>query len=264
MTKMNIMIIEDEQPSSLRLSRFLNEISEIESNIVTVASSNEEAIEWFNANHPAPHLIISDIRLGDGLSFRALQIAPPHVPVIFTTAYDEYAINAFRYNGIAYLMKPIDKEELRQAVLKIQSQISDSQSPISSPSTTDQLYALLSNLSEGGMHYRERFLISFRDELKVIPVSLVSHIGLVEGDIFLYTTTGKQYFLSQTLEELESQLDPKRFARVNRQYIVSVDAVDSMVANFLGKMRLRIQGYPDTNIIVSRAKVPLIKKWLDF
>jgi len=260
---MRILIIEDEKPSADRLCRMLRDINDVECDVVAVASSNEEAKAWFAENHPTPQLIIADIRLGDGLSFDALQLAPPHVPVIFATAYDQYAVNAFRYNGIAYLLKPVDLQELAHALQKVEERELDNVPFEATLSDTDQLRQLLSSLRDGGIRYRERFLISFRDEMKVVHVTEVSHIGLVEGNVYLYTNDGRQYFLSQRLEELETQLNPDRFMRVNRQYIVCVDAVESMASHFLGKMRLRLHRYPNTDILVSRAKVPLVKKWLD-
>lgn len=260
---MKILIIEDEKRSTDRLCRLLREIDDILYNVVAIASSNEEAKTWFAANSSAPELIISDIRLGDGLSFDALQSAPPHIPVIFTTAFDQYAVNAFNYNGIAYLLKPINIQELSEALQKVGKRSDGEVSPEATLSDTDQLRQLLSSLRNGEMRYRERFLISYRNELKVVPVSEVNHIGLVEGDIYLFANNGKRYYLSQTLEELEMQLNPERFMRVNRQYIVCVDAVESMAVHFLGKMRLHMHGFPNTEIFVSRAKVPQVKKWLD-
>lgn len=258
---MKILIIEDEQSNADRLCRLLRDIPTINTEVLAVASSNAEARDFFTSGGTMPEVILADIQLGDGLSFESLKEAPAHIPVIFTTAYDQYAINAFRYNGIAYLLKPIDPDELLDALGSIEERkVSASQSH---PSDTDQLQQLLATLRDGGIRYRERFLIAFRDELRVVPISNVSHIALIEGDTYLFTTDGKQHPLSQTLEELESELNPNRFMRVNRQYIVSVDAVESLVANFLGKMRLKLRCYKDADIIVSRAKVPMVKKWLD-
>lgn len=262
---MRILIVEDERSSADRLCRLLTEIEEVETEVIGVAQSNAEAAAWFSGTDMHADLILADIQLGDGLSFEALSKAPSSIPVIFTTAYDQYAINAFRFNGIAYLLKPIDREELADALLNVEARLKDAAASLSDRlSDTDQLQAILSALCQRGMRYRERFLINFRDEMKVIPVSEISHIGLIEGSAYLYTLSGKQYCLTQTLEELDSQLNPEKFMRVTRQYIVNVDAVDSLVAHFLGKMHLRLRCYQDTDIIISRAKVPLVKKWLDW
>lgn len=262
---MKILIIEDERSNADRLCRMLDAMQEVETQVLGVVRSNSEAREWFAEGLHLPDLILADIQLGDGLSFEALKDAPAGIPVIFTTAYDQYAINAFSYNGIAYLLKPFDQEELTEAFQRVKQQGTDAETDVTSHfSDTQHLQTILNALRDGGVRYRERFLISFRDEMKVINANEVSHIGLVEGTTYLYTLCGKQYCLTQTLEELESQLNPERFMRVTRQYIVNVDAVDSLVAHFLGKMKLRLRYYKDTDIIISRAKVPIVKKWLDW
>lgn len=254
---MKILIIEDERSNADRLVRLLGNITTPSNEVIGVANSNREAMAMLQSDAFAPDVILADIQLGDGLSFEALQTAPPNIPVVFTTAYDQYAIQAFGYNGIAYLLKPIDPEELAEAL----QQVAERQHR---PTDTDQLRELLTALRQNGIRYRERFLIPFRDELKVVSVREVSHIALVEGGVYLFTNTCKMHPLGYTLEEMEAQLDPQRFMRVNRQYIVNVDSVQSLVSHFLGKMKLYIRGYADTEVIISRAKVPVVKKWLDF
>ncbi|MBQ0113009.1 MAG: response regulator transcription factor [Bacteroidales bacterium] len=249
---MKILIIEDEYNNAERLNRILDEITEIDTQVLSITSSNTETISFFSKTSVMPDVILSDIQLGDGVSFSALQYAPENTPVIFTTAYDQYAINAFKYNGIAYLLKPIDKQELTEALLRVKER-----------TNTESIHSMLSSLIENGMRYRERFLVPYRNELRVINVQEVSHIGLIERCVYLFTNNNKQYSLSQTLEELESELNPTRFMRVNRQYIVNIGAIDSLSASFLGKMKLRIVNYPKTEVIISRAKVSLVKKWLD-
>lgn len=253
---MKILIIEDERSNADRLVRLLGNITVLTAEVVGVANSNREAMAMLQSDAFMPDVILADIQLGDGLSFESLQTAPPNIPVIFTTAYEQYAIQAFGYNGIAYLLKPIDPQELTEAL----QQVAERQPR---PTDTDQLRELLTALRQNGIRYRERFLIPFRDELKVVSVREVSHIALVEGGVYLFTNTGKMHPLGYTLEEMEAQLDPQRFMRVNRQYIVNVDSVQSLVSHFLGKMQLHIRGYADTEVIISRAKVPMVKKWLD-
>ena len=250
---MRILIIEDEQNNADRLVRLVNDIRP-DAEIVAVLASNAEVEAFFRHANDAPDVILSDIRLGDGLSFVGLKSAPQSVPVIFTTAYDQYALQAFKYNGLDYLLKPIDAEELRQALDKVVVERSST--------TTEDIRQLLA--SAGSIRYRERFLITFRDTFHVVPVSEMSHVGISDGIVRLYTTSGKSHSLNMTLDELEKQLDPERFMRVNRQYIVSAAAVEKLSAYFLGKMRVHLKGYPDTEVIVSREKVSAVKRWLDF
>ena len=248
---MKILIIEDEQSSADRLQRML----EAEHEIVGVCASNAE-VKAFFAGETDVDLILSDIQLGDGLSFESLRLVSKSIPVIFTTAYDQYAIQAFRFNSIDYLLKPIDSEELHTALAKVK--------PIVNVSTTDAIAQILESIKSQNIHYRERFLIPHRaDEFLIIPVSDVSHITIRDGVVRLCTLEGKHNTLNMTLEEVESQLDPQRFMRVNRQFIISATAVQKLSTYFLGKMRIHMTAAPDEEIIVSKDKVATVKRWLD-
>lgn len=250
---MRTLIIEDEQNNADRLVRLVKDIRP-DAEIMAVLASNAEVENFFKQAENAPDVILSDIRLGDGLSFVGLKSAPQSVPVIFTTAYDQYALQAFRYNGLDYLLKPVDAEELRHALDKVVVERSST--------TTEDIRQLLASV--GSIRYRERFLIAFRDTFHVVPVSEMNHVGISDGIVCLYTIGGKSHSLYMTLDELEKQLDPERFMRVNRQYIVSAAAVEKLSSYFLGKMRVHLKGYPDTEVIVSREKVSAVKRWLDF
>ena len=275
---MKILIIEDEQSSADRLQRML----EGEHQIVDVCTSNAEVKAFFgderhaqvdltssnplpldhqqaslHSSHSIVDLILSDIQLGDGLSFESLKTVPTAIPVIFITAYDHYAVQAFQFNSIDYLLKPIDSEELYAALAKVK-QI------VNSPSTTDAIAQLLASVKSQTIRYRERFLIPYRaDEYIIVPVSNVSHITIRNGVVRLCTLEGKHHTLNMTLEEVESQLDPQRFMRVNRQFIISAVDVQKLSTYFLGKMRIHMNAVPDEEIIVSKDKVATVKRWLD-
>ena len=284
---MKILIIEDEQSSADRLRRMLEGepmeqreqsdacISSAESRqrktegqheIVGVCASNAEVKAFFaeGANHEVD-LILSDIQLGDGLSFESLRTVPSAIPVIFTTAYDHYAVQAFRFNSIDYLLKPIDSEELHTALAKVKpTMVNGQRSMVNGLSTTDAIAQLLESVKSQTIRYRERFLISHRaDEFLIIPVSDVSHITIRDGVVRLCTLEGKHHTLNMTLEEVESQLDPQRFMRVNRQFIISAAAVQKLSTYFLGKMRIHMTATPNEEIIVSKDKVATVKRWLD-
>ena len=269
---MRILIIEDEQSSADRLRRML----EGEHKIVGVCASNAE-VRTFFADEVDIDLILSDIQLGDGLSFESLKTVPTAIPVIFTTAYDHFAVQAFRFNSIDYLLKPIDSDELHTALEKVKSLISSSRPslreglgvgssalPGKALSTTNAIAQLLESVKSQAIRYRERFLIPHRaDEFLIIPVSDVSHITIRDGVVRLCTLEGKYHTLNMTLEEVESQLDPQRFMRVNRQFIISAAAVQKLSTYFLGKMRIHMTAAPDEEIIVSKDKVATVKRWLD-
>ena len=254
------MIIEDEQSSADRLRRML----EGEHLVVGTCASNAE-VKAFFVGAADVDLILSDIQLGDGLSFESLRTVPEAIPVIFTTAYDHYAVQAFRFNSIDYLLKPIDSEELHAALAKVEATLTSHLSPLNSHlSTTDAIAQLLESVKSQTIRYRERFLIPHHaDEFLIIPVSDVSHITIRDGVVRLCTLEGKHHTLNMTLEEVESQLDPQRFMRVNRQFIISAAAVQKLSTYFLGKMRIHMTAAPDEEIIVSKDKVATVKRWLD-
>ena len=286
---MKILIIEDEQSSADRLRRMLEGepmeqreqsdacISSAESRqrktegqheIVGVCASNAEVKAFFaDTNHFDVDLILSDIQLGDGLSFESLRTLPEAIPVIFTTAFDHYAVQAFRFNSIDYLLKPIDSEELHAALAKVKLELPSLREGLgvgSQLSTTDTIAQLLESVKSHTIRYRERFLIPHRaDEFLIIPVSDVSHIAIRDGVVRLCTLEGKHHTLNMTLEEVESQLDPQRFMRVNRQFIISAAAVQKLSTYFLGKMRIHMTAAPNEEIIVSKDKVATVKRWLD-
>ena len=254
---MRILIIEDEQSSADRLLRML----EGEHEIVGVCASNAEVKAFFTGVADVD-LILSDIQLGDGLSFESLRAVPASIPVIFTTAYDQYAVQAFRFNSLDYLLKPIDSEELHAALEKVENKSQTSN--LKSQTTTDAIAQLLESVKSQSIRYRERFLIPHRaDEFLIIPVSDVSHITIRDGVVRLCTLEGKHHTLNMTLEEVESQLDTQRFMRVNRQFIISAAAVQKLSSYFLGKMRIHMTAAPDEEIIVSKDKVATVKRWLD-
>lgn len=256
---MNILIIEDERSSADRLQRMIEGLGP-EYKIAAVVESNAEAKAFFQAGNTQIDLILSDIQLGDGLSFDALREAPASIPVIFTTAFDHYAVQAFKFNSIDYLLKPVDEQELRDALERVK----ESKEEVS-PSTTDAIAQLLEFVKSQSVRYRERFLIPSRaDEYLVVPASDVSHISIQDGVVRLYTLKGETHLLALTLDQAEKELDPQRFMRVNRQFIVGAAAVEKLSNWFLAKMRVHLKGYPDTEIIVSKEKATSVKRWLDF
>ena len=258
---MRILIIEDEQSSADRLKRML----EGEHEIVGVCASNAKVKDFFGDEAYADvDLILSDIQLGDGLSFESLKTVPTAIPVIFTTAFDQYAVQAFQFNSLDYLLKPIDSEELHTALAKVEPMVNGQSSMVNGLSTTDAIAQLLASVKSQTIRYRERFLIPHRaDEYLIVPVSDVSHITIRDGVVRLCALDGKTHALNMTLEEAESQLDPQRFMRVNRQFIVSATAVSKVSTYFLGKMRIHVAAFPDVEIIVSKDKVATFKRWLD-
>jgi len=251
---MKILIIEDERHNANRLQAMLKEI-DTEYVILDILESVSDSIDWFNSQ-PSPDLILMDVRLADGLCFEIFASCSVIAPVIFTTAYDEYAIRAFKVNSIDYLLKPIHKPELEGALSKFK-QLSAIQQP--DPAIAD----LIDIIKKQGTNYRSRFLIPLNDGYKSVGVEEVDYIysefkvtHLVAADRQVYATT-------QTMDELEEQLDPSNFFRANRQHIICLGIIKDIHNYFNGKLKVVIDKYPDVEILISREKAVSFKQWLD-
>ena len=250
----NLLIIEDEQNSAERLKRLIKERFK-EYRIVAIVKSNAEVCNFFKNQSSNIDLILSDIQLGDGASFESLSNISNSIPIIFITAYNHYAVQAFKFNSIDYLLKPIDADELFVALNKFEQK---------NISTTQSIAQLLTALNEKVLHYRERFLIPYKgDEYIIIQTTEVSHIHIKDGIVRIYTMSGKEYCINMTLDDIEAQLDPRYFMRVNRQFIINASVVEKLSNYFLGKMRIYISNYPNVEIYVSKDKVTSVKKWLN-
>lgn len=250
---MNVLIIEDERHNADRLARMLKGYDG-DICIYGPLTSVVEVRGFFQKNEKID-LIFSDIRLTDGLSFDALKDVSGDIPVVFTTAYDEYALKAFNYNGIAYLLKPIDKDELAEAVEK-----SKRMSAPSGVKEIAEIYRLLQGKSEA---YRQRFLVVEKDGYITVPVSEISHISTESGVVRLYLKNRKHHHVDMSLDDIEAQLDPKVFFRANRQQIVNISSVHRLYNWFNRKLRIVLSEYPDTEIVVGKEKATRLKQWLD-
>lgn len=250
-TKKNILIIEDEKPNADRLKRFIAELRP-DYYISDTPEAVIDAVTWLQ-NNPHPDLIFLDIRLSDGLSFEIFDRVKISCPIIFTTAYDEYAVRAFKFNSVDYLLKPIDKDELENALLKLESYEQSVQ-----PSVEE----LLSFLKRDQQDYRSRFLLPFRDGYKTILVSDIEYFYLDQKVMFARLLQGTEEILPQSMEELEQQLDPKFFFRANRQIIIHIDSVSQIVNTFNGRLKVTLKRSRSIEIFISRDKAPQFKAWM--
>lgn len=248
---MKIAIAEDELLNYTELRNILIEIDPqvvISQQLPTIS----ETRRYLLSNNDID-VIFADIRLGDGLVFEALSDVIENTPVVFTTAYDEYAIRAFNYNGIAYLLKPIEKKDVCRALITARKWGMSSGS-------AKQLFL---SMQQGAKVYRQRFLVSHPDYCEVIDVERISHIMSENGITRLFLTDGHSVVVSYSLDDLCNQLDPSEFFRANRQYIVNIGHVKRLNNWFKGKTRLKVDCYPDLNIEVSKERTSKLKKWLD-
>jgi DNA-binding LytR/AlgR family response regulator len=246
-----VLIIEDEIPAAKRMAGLLTEIAP-EFEIAGYCDSIESAVSFLKTQ--TPDLILLDIQLGDGLSFEIFKQTEVHSPVIFTTAYDEYIFRAFELNSIDYLMKPVSREALEKSIIKYRK-------------FHDQLIPdkqLMSGLMDQREKvYKQRFLVSSGTSLLSVRIPEIAYFFSVEKSVFLMTNAGKSYDLDYSLDKLETILSDKEFFRVNRQFLVNINAIKRI--SVLSKSRIRIVLEPDfkEEVYVSNARSHEFRLWLD-
>lgn len=251
---MNVIIIEDEKPSARRLQRMLESL---EMKTQVMLHSVEESIQWFQ-NNEHPDLIFLDIQLSDGLSFEIFEAIEIKSAVIFTTAYDEYALQAFKLNSIDYLLKPIDKEELNVAVKKYKERL-----PKNHAVTLDfnEIKKLLVNPID--REYKKRFSVKVGQHLKLINIDDIECFYSENKGTYLHTNEGRNYLLDTTLELLEDELEPQNFFRINRKFFVNINAIKDMVSYTNSRLQIKLNSYNDQDVIVARERVKDFKNWLE-
>lgn len=250
---MRILIIEDEKPSARRLERMLQSLDlEVE----TLLHSVEESVAWFQT-HAHPDLIFLDIQLSDGLSFEIFDAVEVQSAIIFTTAYDEYALQAFKLNSIDYLLKPIDDKDLEAAVSKFKARMPQKQAV-----TLDfnDIKKLLVNPVD--RQYKKRFSIKVGQHLKLVNIDEIECFYSENKGTYLHTIEGRNYLLDTTLDTLEDELEPQNFYRVNRKMIVNIQAIKDMLSYSNSRLQIKLKSYNEQDIIVARERVKNFKNWL--
>ncbi|MEO0527325.1 MAG: LytTR family DNA-binding domain-containing protein [Bacteroidota bacterium] len=251
---MDVIIIEDEKPAARRLSRLL---AQLNVEVSTMLHSVEESVEWFQKNKH-PDLIFLDIQLSDGLSFEIFDLIEVHSAIIFTTAYDEYALQAFKLNSIDYLLKPIDDEELAKAVKKFQNI-----KPTSQKIALDfeDIKKLLVNPLE--REFKKRFTARVGQHIKILNAEDIECFYSENKGTYAATSDGRNYLLDTTLENLEPELEPKIFFRVSRKFYVNVNHINDIVSYTNSRLQIKLNRFNEQEIIVSRERVKDFKLWLE-
>lgn len=249
---MKVVIIEDEQPAVRKLTRLLAETdSDIE--VVDVLQSVEQTINWFLQN-PAPDLLFMDIQLEDGLCFEIFEKSRIKTPVIFTTAYDEYILKAFKVNSVDYLLKPVALAELKTAIEKFREFHSQNTGFTRIESVLNQLQS----------RTKERFLIKIGEHYKSVPAIDINCFYIRERSNFILVNNGKNYPIEYSLDKIEQLVDPGLFFRVNRNYIVNYSAIQDIIAYSSSRLKIILKNRNENDeILVSRERVPDFKKWMD-
>ena len=249
-----ILIIEDEEAAYKRLQKMVKEELP-EAEILPPIVSIRSAVEWLQAN-PAPDLLFLDVHLADGESFEIFKQVEVHCPIIFTTAYDQYALEAFKVNSIDYLLKPIKKDDVKRAVDKFINLKSASQPEIN-------IQKLLSSLQGQPSNYKQRFVVKYGEHIKTIETADIAYFYTENKANFLVTKENKRFAIDHNLDQVEELVDPKKFFRINRQFIIGYQAITEMFT--YSKSRVLIKLNPPTKLetIVSAERSASFKAWLD-
>ena len=250
---MNILLLEDEKAAATRLISLVKEV-EPTALILDVLETVRDTLKWLKNNEP-PDLILSDITLADGLSLDIFSQVEINVPVIFTTAYDAYTLKAFKLNSIDYLLKPIDKDELKAAFAKYHSLHGEQD-------VNKKLVDLFKSMASGKPAYKSRFLIKQGERFIIIPTDEVAYIRADDKVVFLYTQKGAKYIIEESVDELETLLNPDLFFRLNRTYMAPLTSIEKITNHFNGRLKISIANNNDDEIYVSRARASDFKKWL--
>jgi len=253
---MKILLIEDESLAAEKLKSLILDINP-EADILAIIDSVDGAIDWFK-NNSCPNLVITDIHLADGLCFNIFSEISTQCPIIFATAYDKYAIQAFEVNSIDYLLKPVQKERLEQALNKY-TQLNQSQN-------TEQagLYAEFQKiLSQQNKNYKTRFLCKLGNKIKSIPTENIAYFYSQDKMTFIVDKNNQRLPVNNTLDEIDQMIDPSSFFRLNRKYISNFEAIAEIHPYFKGRLKLRLNPGTADDIVVSTEKSPLFKAWLD-
>ena len=251
---MKALIIEDEKAAVRNLMALLGEVDpDIE--VIDVLDSITDSVEWFQS-HPMPELIFLDIHLADGSAFEIFGHVDISCPIIFTTAYDEYALKAFKVNSVDYLLKPIDADDIRKALDKL----SRLQSTAVEKAAID--YSAGTHALKRVAGYTTHFVIPMKgDKLLPVSVDMILFFYIADGNVKAVMTDGKEYLFTQTLDELADSLDPALFFRINRQYLISRKAVQDIDLWFNGRLAINLIVPTLDRILVSKARVPDFKTW---
>lgn len=246
---MKIVIVEDEAIAARNLARLLSKAAP-DFEVVAVLPSVEASVRWLR-EHPAPDALFLDVQLADGLSFEIFDAVEIDAPVVFTTAYDQYALRAFEVAGVDYLLKPIEPARLATAIERLRGR-----------AAPPPLARLAREYGEATRQYKSRFLVHSGETLHSIEVERIAYF-VKELVVRLVTVEGRGHALSQSLDDLENLLDPTRFFRLNRQVLASIDAIDKAHRGFKGKLEVTLKPATAEPVTVSQERAAAFRAWLD-
>ena len=250
---MKVLIIEDEKIAANNLETMLHQI-DLNIKVQSKIDSIEESVKWLSNN--SVDLLFLDIHLADGLCFKIFEQIEIKTPVIFTTAYDQYAIRAFKVNSIDYLLKPIEIQQLRQSLEKFEEL-----NQLQNAETFD--FAALVNFYNERIQYQERFIVRYAQKIKSIKANDIAYFHIEAESVFLCTKSHNNYPVEYSLDKLESILNPKDFFRVNRQFIVNIASIENMYSLSKSRIKIELNPKPDNEVVVSFGKMSDFRNWLN-
>ncbi len=255
---MKVIIVEDEAPAADKLERLLKQYDP-DIHICGRFDTVEKTVHWLENIENSADLIFLDIQLADGISFEIFRRTQVNSPVIFTTAYNEYAIDAFKVNSIDYLLKPISYDDLYRSMTKLESL----RESLPTAKHRIQFEEFSQALSQMQKNYKMRFMVKVGEHIRSVTTNNISVFYAEGRTVFMLTNQGKRFVIDYKLEELESLLDPERFFRVSRSFIVNINAVTDVIMYSNSRLKIRMDQEFEKEIIVSREKVPQFKTWFD-
>lgn len=253
---MRVLIIEDEHLAAEKLKSMIADIDST-CQVLEVLDSVESSIEWLG-QHEHPDVILSDIHLADGTCFNIYSTVDVTCPIIFTTAYDKYAIQAFEVNSIDYLLKPVQQDRLAQAMEKCKA------NSAASTERSQQLFNEFKQLLlQSNKEYKSRFLCKLGNKIKSVPSASIRYFYSQNKMTFIVDEANQRLPVNNTLDEIDQMMDPDQFFRINRKYIISYSGIDEIHPYFKGRLKLKLNPHIDDDIIVSTERSPIFKAWLD-
>jgi DNA-binding LytR/AlgR family response regulator len=250
---MDVLIIEDEKIAANNLEKMLHQIDR-NINVQSKIDSIEDSVKWLNNNKT--DLIFLDIHLADGLCFKIFERIEIKTPIIFTTAYDQYAIKAFKVNSIDYLLKPVEVQQLEQSLEKFKELYQ-----VKNAKNID--FDALINFYNNQIQYQERFIVRYAQKIKSIKTNEIAYFYANNENVFLCTKGNNNYPVDYSLDKLGNMINPKDFFRINRQFIVNISSIEKMYSLSKSRIKIELNPKPDTEIIVSYSRMSDFKKWLN-
>lgn len=254
---MKTVIIEDERLNAERIRELLSEISP-GTEVLAMPDSVRSAVDWFRRNKP-PDLVFMDIQLGDGISFDIFEQCEVKAPVIFITAYQEYAIRAFKVHSIDYLLKPVTRDDLQSALAKYARHFKDSQMPdaVLDPALLVNIRRMLTR------SWKSRFMVKVGEHIRSVETSDVLYFYSMDKGTYLHTSDHRNYVIDYTLDSLSGELDPDTYFRINRKYIISTAAISDLIHLSGSRLKVILSGSPEEEVYISRDRIGGFKQWLD-